>query len=345
MKRILFIIILLIPILFFTSKGTADIDCWLTWVDSANLLGIIKGYSIADCNPPLNYLLVVWSCKFAHFLGFSYFIGLKSLLYIFFLLAVFVFYRFSRDLLLTTFVALALILSSVALGYLDILFAPFLIASLFFLNRKQYFLSSVLYSLCCLVKFQPIIIAPFLFLYVANADKKTLFTKIVVPAIAVTVFVVSVFHIGFYHSIYIALTKQSALSYGAFNFPYVIQYFTQFFRGVISFGERVRFENFIDVHSSPAFLLIKPFFFLVFFYILFLFFRKQKTFENLLIFSIIGYCAYFFLNTGVHENHLFTVVILSAILAVVNPAKRYLFVIFSIFFNLNLFLLYGTGRF
>jgi hypothetical protein len=75
--------------------------------------------------------------------------------------------------------------------------------------------------------------------------------------------------------------------------------------------------------------------------ILFAFARQTKTFERLLVYSILGYMAYFTFNTGVHENHLFLVCCLSWMLAFANTDHLLRSINLSIAANANLFLFYG----
>ena len=73
-----------------------------------------------------------------------------------------------------------------------------------------------------------------------------------------------------------------------------------------------------------------------------LFFRCEKTFTNLLIFSAPGYLCYFTFNTGVHENHLFLVTILAVVLYWREESWRANAVILLLMANINLFLFYGV---
>jgi hypothetical protein len=52
-------------------------------------------------------------------------------------------------------------LNSVALGYLDILFAFILVGSLWTLQARRYEIASALFAICALTKWQPLIIFPF----------------------------------------------------------------------------------------------------------------------------------------------------------------------------------------
>lgn len=71
------------------------------------------------------------------------------------------------------------------------------------------------------------------------------------------------------------------------------------------------------------------------------FFKKDKTLENLLMYSIIGYLAYFIFNTGVHENHVYPATVLAILLYA--KTKRHLPLMLMLIFmlNANMFFFYG----
>jgi len=69
--------------------------------------------------------------------------------------------------------------------------------------------------------------------------------------------------------------------------------------------------------------------------------RKKKTFERLIVYSVLGYMSYFIFNTGVHENHLFLVSCLAWILAFVDSGHLLRCINLSIAANVNLVLFYG----
>jgi len=72
-----------------------------------------------------------------------------------------------------------------------------------------------------------------------------------------------------------------------------------------------------------------------------MFFRRHKTFENLLLFSLLGYWAYFTLNTGVHENHLFIGMILAILLAWQNRKHLLTMLMVIMIENINLIVFNG----
>jgi hypothetical protein len=69
--------------------------------------------------------------------------------------------------------------------------------------------------------------------------------------------------------------------------------------------------------------------------------RQEKTFENLMRFSLIGYLAYFIFNIGVHENHLFLAVILSVVLVWLKRSYLSLAATVILMANINLVVFYG----
>jgi len=79
--------------------------------------------------------------------------------------------------------------------------------------------------------------------------------------------------------------------------------------------------------------------------LLIVFIQRKKTFARLIVYSILGYFAYFVLNTGVHENHLFLVSFLAWILVFIDRAQLVRGINLSIAANANMFLFYGvSGR-
>ncbi|HXL23912.1 MAG TPA: hypothetical protein VN942_00030, partial [Chthoniobacterales bacterium] len=75
------------------------------------------------------------------------------------------------------------------------------------------------------------------------------------------------------------------------------------------------------------------------------FLRQTKTFERLIVYSILGYMAYFVFNTSVHENHLFLVCCLAWILVFIDSGQLIRCINLSLAANANLFLFYGAfGR-
>ena len=74
------------------------------------------------------------------------------------------------------------------------------------------------------------------------------------------------------------------------------------------------------------------------------FIRSDKTFENLVLFALVGYLSYFTFAVGVHENHLFPAMVLATVLYWLDKERASNALIIAIAGNLNLVLFYGlTG--
>ncbi len=69
--------------------------------------------------------------------------------------------------------------------------------------------------------------------------------------------------------------------------------------------------------------------------------RQKKTFERLILYSVLGYMAYFVFNSGVHENHLFLVSCLAWMLVFLDPSHLLRCINLSIAANINPIFFYG----
>ena len=101
----------------------------------------------------------------------------------------------------------------------------------------------------------------------------------------------------------------------------------------------------IDIFLTREPIVVWPdkiLFYLSYLAILVAFARQPKTFARLLVYSILGYMAYFVFNTGVHENHLFLVCCLGWMLVFFEADQLTRCINLSIAANANLFLFYGV---
>src|SRR5437763_14810136 len=98
--------------------------------------GLVGGYISSDTDyPPLAFIILAGVVKCATAFGASSFLVLKCSLFAFLLATAACFYWFTRNIIITAALELALILNSMALGYVDIYVPTFLIAVLFFFQR------------------------------------------------------------------------------------------------------------------------------------------------------------------------------------------------------------------
>lgn len=171
-------------------------------------------------------------------------------------------------------------------------------------------------------------------------DLWRLLRKVALPVIALSILTFSFFGVESVWEAFQASLKHDYLSANALNFNWVLTHFLhvllpqQF--GNLSDGE----ARFI-VTTDWVTLIPRLLFILAYVSTLAAFFKRDKTFENLILFSVIGYMAYFTFNIGVHENHLFLVALLSIILYWIKKDHLATMIILVLMSNANLFVFFG----
>lgn len=353
-KILLLCLVAVITAVFFRSLGTHDIDTWLTWGRHAYENGVIKGYAMdGNLYPPLAEVLLWLSYTLAIFMGVAPVYTLKIFLLVFLLLATTIFYRWSHKNLPTTlgFYA-AMLLSSLGLAYLDIFFAPVLLFALYCLQQGKINPFVFFFTLACLIKFPPLIVAPFFLVYLTAHyirrqhlihDIKTLCRTALIP----TVFLLMVVLFFFGKTLLVALVKTTGtawLSAWALNFNWIVtRIFLQNGWGETYppwFEASVAIMNPVPLVAQYLAKGLYLFFFTMTFVA---FILRNKTFENLLMFSMLGSFSYFMFYTGVHENHLFLASVLAMALFCAN--QKYFYLSFGVLLisTLNMFVFYGAS--
>lgn len=141
------LLMILITISFLNSPGTGDMDLWKQWANNANTLGLVTGYaSIKGDYPPLPTLILLSAFAVRSYLGIKLFYAIKLSIILFLFLTVFLFWLWTRDIVTTALLHLALLLNTAALGYIDIYFAPTLLLSLWALRGGGNIICCVLHD-------------------------------------------------------------------------------------------------------------------------------------------------------------------------------------------------------
>lgn len=352
----LLLLVNLIAVSFFFSPGTADVGIWGNWMREISSYGLTGGFSHSDTDyPPLAFVILAAVVKYAAAFGTSPFVVLKCSLFLFLAATAACFYWFTRTLILTVALELALILNSMALGYLDVYFAPFLIAAFFLLQSGHFTVGFILFALSCSIKWQPLIIAPFVCLYVlgnarqrAAAGTSQLKTQIVPFTLAAVIIALPLFLVfgwKIFDSLHRAMTYHIFLSAYGLNLSWIHTW-------ILHLAQPEKYgalqNGMIDIFQTRDFWVIWPekiLFYLSYAVLFVSFLRQTKTFERLIVYSILGYMAYFVFNTSVHENHLFLVCCLAWILVFIDSSQLIRCINLSLAANANLFLFYGAfGR-
>lgn len=357
-KWIAVLMMIIVSLAFFNSPGTGDMNSWNAWLDYARQFGLREGFRMqGDMYPPFAIILQIAMQRILP--GLSNFVVLRLANTFYLFLSTFVIHLLYKDSKVTLVSFWGLILSA-NLGYLDIEMVPFMVLAFYFFSKEKYVLSSIFFSLLCLIKFQPLIIIPFIFIYFvdvldAETKKFKLYIRIknmmqmLIPATVMGGGVLLIYRRPLIKALYRALFDSGdAISPNGFNLGWIIQYWLKKYHADL-FGSLD--GGWIGViWNAPASYRSFKYIFIVIYAVavIIMLLHKKKDYALLLKCSLVGYTAYFVYNCGVHENHLFVGMILMMLLYIKEPSQNnyYRLIMYNVIFNINLFIFYviGFGR-
>jgi hypothetical protein len=274
----------------------------------------------------------------------------KVTILIFQLLSTSVILLLSRSYWVAAALNASLLLSGVGLGYMDVCVAPFLILAFWAFQSRRDVLGAALFLITCLIKWQPLILIPFIGVYLfeisdlqscLNAVRRPLFWQLVI-LVALTIALLSwLFGLAPARALRYAMSE-GFLSGNALNAPWITGYF---YRLLFSPSFSLQSELVPSVPNTSIYLL--PFritFWVMFLVVVIRAMRVEKKFQYFLQFSIVGFLTYAMWNSSVHENHLFVPVVLAYMLMLreYTPESRAITVVLTAMFNVNLFVFYGV---
>ena len=332
--------------------GTSDVPIFLKWAETIKLKGAVKGFKALNMDyPPLcSWLLgrfYSWGLK----LGFDGLITIKFSLLVFLIGTTYLFGRLTRNFTLAILFYMSLVVGVASLGYVDIYFAPFLLGAIWALSKGRYELFAVLYSLSCMIKWQPVIIGPFLAIHCfrslignirSKADWLTLGRRCALPALVVLAPLFIIYKPEpIIHSLFSTSSRNHFLSGFALNFQWIIGHVMEMLNpdehGGLMFGHAHPMSS-----PSPLFSMLNKLPFLFSFgYVLFRSLRSPLSVWHTLCWCLLGFLCYFIFNTGVHENHLFIPLLLIFFLNASGVLSSDVTIAMVIMLNLNQTLFYG----
>lgn len=360
-RVVLIILFALITLSFFYSPGTPDVRLWLKWIQVVDANGPLQSFetgerssvgveSVQEAYPPYISLILFITAQLTHLFSIDYFTALKLSLTLFLFLSSFIFWIWTRDFFITAILHISLMVNSMLLVYVDIFLLPTLMLSLWAIKRRNMITFTVFYTISCLIKWQPIIISPFIFLYILQITKisewedidfKGITLNVMVPLSVILIITILLYKMPFLKSFTSAVTEPY-LSGNALNFGWIMTYLLHVFLPD-KFGYLIEGQaHYIMTTSFKLMLIPKILFFISYTTAFLVFLKKEKSFENLIYYSLTGYLAYFMFNTGVHENHLFLASILAVILLYLKREYLVTSVFVLITSNLNPIIFYGT---
>jgi hypothetical protein len=347
--------VLLLIIFTFTS-GTNDLNIFASWIDNVNLYGLLNGFAENKMDyPPLSSVLLKVSELIFQILSLDNTQNIKLLGVAFLLICFFVFYKITENFIAALTLMVFLTLSSTSLGYIDIYFLPTFLLSLFFLQKNKFHMFSFFFTLTILIKWQPIIIAPFFLVYIIrkifnepnSRKKRRIIFDSTSPALVILFGALSLWgFVPIAKSFIYASFFHDFLSANALNFNWVLTWLIRVIKPELFGGLTSNKILYIaDPHGKLTILFIglRVIFAIFYLYALYKFTKSEIVFENLLKFSALGYLSYFTFNIGVHENHLFLIIPILAYLSYLRSSFTLQYILAGFAFNLNLFLFYGIS--
>lgn len=163
----------LLCLAFFNSPGTGDVERWLLYMDLARQKGILAVYPIAVINPrtdypPLSFLILGLFSRLADAFRMGDFVALKLSLALFILAcaSVTAVLRKGWQPALAVAMFVTLVTDAILLSYTDVYYILFLLLAILCYERGLLSTGTALFAVACLIKWQPIILAPLVLLYV-----------------------------------------------------------------------------------------------------------------------------------------------------------------------------------
>jgi hypothetical protein len=321
-----------LSVLGWSASGTEDVaDIWLLWMDAVARDGLIKGYAeIGGDYPPGAAALLLAARRLLP--AASDLTVVKALLATVQLVSTLLFAAFCRRTGPSLCFVVAVGLSASSLGYLDILFTPPLVVALFAALDKRPALSATAFTLACLVKWQPLILLPFLLpVWIEQARKVSI--GHVALAAGPSLAICAAIAWWFWPALWLAFGEASAhgtWSSDALNLPWLLQV-------VVGLSPQV-----MDAPDLAVWAL-RLLFAAIYLPLAARALSRRGSAEDALTYALAGFAAYFMLAPSVHENHLFTAMVLAFVLWARNPSMSWPAIGIALFANLNLVVFYGLA--
>lgn len=328
------------------AAGTPDVDIWLGWINALLIHGPADGYATTGTDYPPLSLLTLWMVgRLATSAGIDLHLAVKVLLFACLLATTGILAVATRRPQIALFAFLAFALSALGLMYVDILFAPFIFGAVWAARQRRLGLMLVLLVIGCLMKWQPVFVLPFAFIYAIrqrDVVPRPDWNRSIGWAVAIGLFlaagVVLVWGWPAIDSFYRASRHNTKSSFGA-NPLWVLTWWQD--RGS---AQRLAAGGIVEIvyAARPVLRALTLLTIIGFFTAIRAYWKsRDRSVEAWLRYSLVGYLVYFLVSAGVHENHLFLGSLLAIALAWQNARWWWTAVILAVAANLNLVAFYG----
>jgi hypothetical protein len=358
---LLFVLTVVLSLMMIRSPGTSDVSIWRDWMDTVYQNGLAGGYSQIALSgywqagvvyPPISFAILYVTRTLGDAGGLPPQDSIKVAILIFQLISAGLILVISRDFWVAAAFNSSILLSGVCLGYIDVFFVPWLIGAFWAFQLKRHVFGTALFLIACLTKWQPLIVVPFIAIYLfqisdfrslRGALHKLLFWQLLMLVTVTIVLLSLVFGITPLPAALRTALAERAVSGYALNLPWIAGCLVTF---VFSPSFSIQVDEFPIIYTGSVLYLLpsKIMFGIVFGTLVVRATRSDKTFQDCLLFSIVGFVTYVMCNTGVHENHWFLAVVLAFMLVLHSRIREHwaIVTIISVMANINLFVFYGV---
>ena len=342
--------LVVVTALLFTVRGTGDMKIWERWTGNAMRVGVVAGFRENDNDyPPLSDVILWMADHAGDAAGVPVATTIKLSLVIFLAITLIGFYAWVGRAGLTLGLWSAVVMNAVGMGYLDIYAVPPLILSLWALQQARATAAVTWFTVACLVKWQPLLIAPFLLLHVCrscgpvSAANERRWLALFAPSVLLLVIAIAVFEpFPFFRALAKSLGHR-VLSGDTLNLAWIATWVQQ----AVMHGMAGLTSQVVSIPSAPLWLRLafKLLFAWQFLVLLYRYLDRPVTPDRTLAYSLLGFLAYVTLSSGVHENHWFVPSFLAIVLLRHGRQWFWPAVAIGVVANLNLLLFYGiTGQ-
>jgi hypothetical protein len=328
---------------FGAMPGTEDMPIfWVRWAELVSEHGLRAAYreALTDYPPGVFFIYALANVMFG---AVAPFVLVKGMIVLAVLAGALIYFSWSQSLSWTVALLFAVLLSSVILAYVDVLYLAPLFASLWALQRARVAFASFCFTLPIVLKWQPLILAPFFVLHATGFSLERWrdfrawsprLAHVALGAALPIVLCLALVDPAMLARAFSLASSHHALSFQALNANWLVE---------LGLYARHGAAQVYDV-PVPAGLAtaVRVLFFACFGFVLLLFSARARRFDEFLWFACLGFLTYFLLNLGVHENHFFVPMTLAFLLPCAGRAQSQPVVIFlAVMANVNLLLFYG----
>jgi hypothetical protein len=297
--------------------------------------------------PPLASAML-WVCGLlARPFHLDTFWTLKTACLVFLLISSALILTLERSILGAILLMPAFMLESTGFAYLDVFYTPLLILAFWALRNEHLKTFSIAIAGAALIKWQPLIILPFLLVHLLKGDNGGFSLKRawpgLIPGALLALMVLLGYGIENVKLAFGAAIGHHFLSANAFNLGWVITYLLHIFDPA-RYGVQTLANSIIGLSPDDViFRFCHLGFMVVYALSLLAFALRKRNGDELLLYAAIGLLSYVMVNPGVHENHSYIAVLLLFLLSLRRPEFRPSAVFAGLILNANLLLFYGLG--